>query len=168
MGYTTDFEGKFELNKTLDSETHDFLTKLAETRRMKRNADVLQGDPVKYGFDSWGTEGEFFVDGGGFAGQDRDKSIIDYNMPPRTQPGLWCQWVPTEDGMAIVWDGNEKFYNYTQWLEYIIAKVLAPRGYVLNGMVEWQGEDSEDFGQLKVEDNKVLMRYGEKTFGEWQ
>lgn len=168
MGYTTDFDGAFVLNKKLDSVTHDFLTKLAETRRMKRNAAALQGDPEKYGFHTWGAEGEFFVDGGGSFGQDRDSSIVDYNMPPRGQPGLWCQWIPTADGMGLVWDQGEKFYNYVQWLEYIIAKVLAPRGYVLNGVVDWQGEESEDFGQIKVEDNTVLMRYGQKSFGNWQ
>jgi hypothetical protein len=27
MGYTTEFEGKFELNKTLDLETYNFLKK---------------------------------------------------------------------------------------------------------------------------------------------
>lgn len=42
MGYTTDFEGTLKLNKKLDKETKLFLTKLAQTRRMKRDAAKLE------------------------------------------------------------------------------------------------------------------------------
>jgi hypothetical protein len=41
MGYTTSFDGQFELNKKLDPETHSFLTKLEETRRMERDPSLL-------------------------------------------------------------------------------------------------------------------------------
>jgi hypothetical protein len=144
MGYTTEFNGKFNLNKKLDKETHEFLTKLASTRRMKRKL------PPEYGI-----EGEFYVDGAGYAGQDREDSIVDYNKPPSTQPGLWCQWIPTHDGTAIEWDGGEKFYHYVDWIKYIIDKVLAPRGYSLSGVVDWRGEDWSDTGTIVVRDNKV-------------
>lgn len=144
MGYTTEFNGKFNLNKKLDKETHEFLTKLATTRRMKRKL------PPEYGI-----EGEFYVDGAGYAGQDREDSIVDYNKPPSTQPGLWCQWIPTHDGTAIEWDGSEKFYHYVDWIKYIIDKVLAPRGYSLSGVVDWRGEDWSDTGTIVVRDNKV-------------
>lgn len=144
MGYTTEFNGKFNLNKKLDKETHEFLTKLASTRRMKRKL------PPEYGI-----EGEFYVDGAGYAGQDREDSIVDYNKPPSTQPSLWCQWIPTHDGTAIEWDGGEKFYHYVDWIKYIIDKVLAPRGYSLSGVVDWRGEDWSDTGTIVVRDNKV-------------
>lgn len=144
MGYTTEFRGKFNLNKKLDEQTHKFLTKLASTRRMRRDL------PAEYG-----AEGEFYVDGGGFHGQDREENILDYNRPPYTQPSLWCQWTPTIDGMAIEWDGGEKFYEYVPWIRYIIEKVLAPRGYVLTGDVEWRGEDWDDMGVISISNNKV-------------
>ena len=35
-------------------------------------------------------------------------------------PGYWCQWVPTDDGDALVWDEDEKFYNAEEWMKYII------------------------------------------------
>lgn len=144
MGYTTDFSGRFQLNKTLDETTKIFLKKFAETRRMKRTL------PPEYGVD-----GEFYVGGGGSFGQDHEASIVDYNTPPRTQPGLWCQWIPTEDGNYIEWDGGEKFYDYVEWLEYLIKNFLAPKGYVLNGEVQWQGEDTDDVGRIVVKDNVV-------------
>lgn len=147
MGYTTDFSGSFQLNKQLGPNMKEFLTKFNDTRRMKRNVS-----------DKYGVEGEFFVNGTGSFGQDSTEDIIDYNEPPSTQPGLWCQWIPTEDGMGIEWDGGEKFYNYTEWLVYIIEKFLAPNGYVLNGVVEWQGEEVGDVGEIFVEDNKVFTQ----------
>lgn len=114
----------------------------------------------------YGVEGEFFVDGKGWAGQDSDDTIIDYNRPPKTQPGLWCQWVPTKDGKFIEWDGSEKFYEYVEWLKYLIAKVLAPRGYILNGEVEWQGEDNSDRGIIVVKNNVVSKRRGKFVWDE--
>jgi hypothetical protein len=147
MGYTTDFNGKFELNKKLSEEDHKFLTKFAESRRMARNVDP-----------KYGVEGEFYVDGSEMFGQGKDSDIINYNQPPKTQPSLWCQWVPTKDGMGLEWDGGEKFYNYIEWLQYIIENILKPRGYVLNGEVYWYGEDNADTGVMVVVDNVVSTR----------
>lgn len=153
MGYTTDFRGQFNLNKKLDKETHEFLTKLAETRRMARNVGP-----------EYGTEGEFYVEGKGLMGQDREDNVIDQNQPPSTQPSLWLQWIPTDDGTAIVWDENEKFYCYVEWIEYLIEKILAPKGYVLNGAVDWQGEEFDDMGSIIIEDNQVRIgAFGEKA-----
>ncbi len=147
MGYTTDFDGRFELDKPLAPKMAKYLQLFNETRRMGRNVD-----------EAFGVEGEFFVFGSGFMGQDNDASVIDGNSPPSTQPSLWCQWTPSEDLTAIVWDGGEKFYYYTEWLVYLIQKILAPNGYVLNGVVTWQGEETGDVGEIFVEDNKVSIQ----------
>lgn len=144
MGYTTDFEGRFLLNKKLDDQTYEFLKKFNQTRRMKRNVSP-----------EYGVEGEFYVDGGGFMGQADENNVIDHNTPPRTQPGLWCQWMPSEDKKGIEWDGGEKFYRYIEWLGYLITKILAPKGYVLNGRVRWQGADPSDTGVIIIKDNKI-------------
>jgi hypothetical protein len=149
MGYTTDFDGNFTLNRPLDDETYEFLKKFAHTRRMKRRVDS------KYGID-----GEFYVDGTGDFGQDDDGTVVDHNKPPRTQPSLWCQWIPTEDKLHIEWDGGEKFYSYIEWLKYIITNFLEPKGYSLNGKVHWYGEDREDNGIIVVKDNKVSTKEG--------
>ncbi len=146
MGYTTDFKGQFNLNKPLTPEDRTFLLNFSETRRMARNVEP-----------KYGVEGEFYVDGGGSFGQERDASIIDYNRPPRTQPGLWCHWVPTENGNGLGWNGTEKFYYYVEWLEYIIKNFLAPKGYMLSGTVEFQGEDVVDHGWIVVKDNVVSL-----------
>jgi len=148
MGYSTDFKGQFILDKELSDKDFTFLRKFNESRRVKRNL------PAEYG-----VEGEFYVDDKGSLGQEREESIVDHNAPPSTQPGLWCQWVPTEDRMGIEWDGNEKFYHYTEWIKYLIEKILSPRGYILNGTVKWQGEDMDDRGKIEIVDNKVHKVY---------
>lgn len=155
MGYTTDFFGSFEFNKPLDAETLTFLKKFNETRRMARKVDA-----------KYGVEGEFYVEGDGFMGQDRDKTVIDGNRPPKTQPGLWCQWRPNEDGTALEWDGGEKFYCYVEWLQYLIDNVLAPKGYKLTGTVEWHGDEHGDMGQIVVKNNKVKILTAQITFKE--
>jgi hypothetical protein len=125
----------------------DFLKKFNETRRMGRNVDA-----------AFGIEGEFYVFGEGSFGQGSEANIIDHNTQPCTQPGLWCQWTPSDDRMGIEWDCGEKFYNYTEWLVYLIHKVLAPNGYVLNGEVTWQGEETGDVGEIIVENNRVFTQ----------
>ena len=147
MGYTTDFSGRFELNKQLSPKMAQYLKLFNETRRMQRNTDEV-----------FGVQGEFFVFGGGSFGQDREPNIVNFNEPPSTQPSLWCQWTPSYDLMAIEWDCGEKFYNYTEWLVYLIHKILVPNGYVLNGVVTWQGEEIGDVGEIFVEDNKVFIQ----------
>lgn len=158
MGYTTNFNGKFTLDKPLTPEHKAYLVAFNETRRMRRNANILKEmeDPIRENVNlPFGEEGEFFVGGLGFMGQDNDNSIVNYNTPPKSQPGLWCQWVPNEDGTAIVWDEGEKFYQYIQWLHYIIDNFIEPWGYTLNGQVDWRGEDFYDIGSIVVSDNEI-------------
>lgn len=42
MGYTTDFEGKFELDRPLDPQQLNYLKLFFETRRMKRDAKLTK------------------------------------------------------------------------------------------------------------------------------
>lgn len=76
------------------------------------------------------------------------------------QPGLWCQWIPNAEGTALEWDEGEKFYEYQEWLRYLIEHFLAPWHYTVNGEVEWSGEESSDLGQLVVKNNVVTVKFG--------
>lgn len=162
MGYTTTFEGCFGLDRKLDDKTYVFLEKLANTRRMKRCSEMLE--EMGYGeAHQFGMDGEFFVDGDGYMGQDTDASVINSNKPPFTQPSLWCQWIPLEDRKTIVWDEGEKFYCAKEWIEYIVNYILAPKGYILNGAVNAQGEERGDNWHIIVKDNEVLSEKGFTT-----
>lgn len=70
---------------------------------------------------------------------------------------IWCQWI-IEDG-ELQWDGNEKFYSYIGWLEYLISEYFEKWGIKLNGEVEFRGEDPDDIGLISVVDNAVSV-YG--------
>lgn len=157
MGYTTEFKGEFTLDRPLSPEHKAYLVKFSEQRHMKRDPKVTESlpDPVRQAVGlEVGPEGDFFV--GDDDPSQQVPSIIDHNECPEDQPGLWCQWIPNEDGTAIVWDGGDKFYNYREWLLYVIDYFLAPWGYVLNGDVVWQGDDYDDVGLLAVRNNEVL------------
>jgi hypothetical protein len=182
MGYTTDFKGSFTLDKPLTAHQKEYLNMFANTRRMTRDPVKIQAmrdagkgntrcfqlmDALKLPI---GHNGEFYC-GTGMSGQDgghfnssTDNSVVEYNQAPGErsggQPGLWCQWNPSEDGTEIAWDGSEKFYHYTEWLEYLIDVFLKPWGYKVNGMVEWVGEDSSDIGVIEVVDNVVETHEG--------
>jgi len=147
MGYTTSFRGSVKTNKPVDDETFNLINGLATTRRMKRN---LTG---------YGVEGEFYYNPDSKEmGQEDTPDIIDDNKPPRTQPSLWLQWVMCDDKQTIEWDGNEKFYEYTRWMRYIINSILEPRGYVVNGKIDWNGEEAGDYGVLVVKNNTVSVK----------
>ena len=168
MGYTTEFTGKFNLNKPLTVAQLNYLKAFAETRRMARNEHVtetMKDDARKAVALPVGMEGQYFVgsDGEDF-GQAHTPDITEYNSPPEGQPGLWCKWAPSEDGTAIEWNGAEKFYSYIEWLEYIINHFLKPWGLALNGEVEYQGEESDDFGKIIVSENVVARKIGRKAY----
>lgn len=177
MGYTTDFWGQIKVEPPLNDVEVAYLNKFSDTRRMKRR------------------KGPYYVDNAGFAGQDHEDDILDYNQPPDGQPGLWCQWIPTSNtqegwiadaaeqagfGQAIVWNGAEKFYYAPEWMEYIInhflregAHAQGQEGFkhfqfnhVLNGVIDAQGEDPEDRWRLVVENNRVRVERAEVTWPE--
>lgn len=146
MGYTTSFAGQITVDPPLNSDEIAFLTKFNETRRMSCQ------------------QGPYYVDRGGFYGQDHGPDVINYNEPPAGQPGLWCKWIPTEDGTAIEWDGAEKFTDAENWMQYIIDHFIGSdplakpslrflTGHVCNGVLDAQGEDPSDHWLLVVENN---------------
>jgi hypothetical protein len=164
MGYSTDFYGSLSFNKPVAPWLVAYINKFSNTRRMKRDPEK-----IKEQFPNWGElcfngelgeEGEYFIGGTGSFGQGVDTSVLDHNSPAKTQPGLWCQWIVNEKENCLEWDGGEKFYNYEEWLDYLIDNFFEPLGYVLNGDIQWQGEDDDDCGTIHVEDNIISTEMG--------
>jgi len=162
MGYTTTFTGKFTCTPALNTDQVAYLKALARTRRMQRKGASKLPDPLRKAVGlPIGEEGEYFVGGTGWAGQDHDETIVDYNTPPAAQPGLWCQWVPSDDGKFIKWDEGEKFYEYVEWIKYLNENFLKPWGVKLSGDVKWRGEESSDRGVM-VANNGVTVLIGDE------
>jgi hypothetical protein len=171
MGYTTEFIGKFNIDKNMPREFVEYINRFSSTRRMKRKTDK-----IKEIYPNWpdlcfagkqlGEEGEYLAIISNNYGQDSDDSIVDYNRPPATQPGLWCQWIiETNEDLKnnnineftgkLVWDGGEKFYEYTDWLEYMIKHFFIPMNLTLNGAVLAVGENSDDATYIVINENNV-------------
>ena len=71
-------------------------------------------------------------------------------------PGILCQWIITDDD-KLEWDGGEKFYNYVEWLEYLIKNYFNVWDVKLNGTIKWQGESMDDRGKIIVENNNISI-----------
>lgn len=114
MGYTTTFQGVFQLSKLPSAETIVALRQI----EMATGRDVRAAAPA---------------------------------------PDSYCQWRLTKNCQGIEWDRGEKFYEYIEWLQWIIDQCLKPEGIELSGSVKFDGEDSDDFGYLKIVDGKVIV-----------
>jgi len=133
----------------------------------------------------YGNDGEYFAMDDNRHGQTDDASVIDFNTPPgqapydrttnfnniwdknetlinegKCQPGLWCKWRIDHNGNYLSWDGGEKFYNYVEWLKYLINHFFSKWGVLLNGEITWEGEESDDIGKIVVIDNVVTIKNG--------
>lgn len=88
-----------------------------------------------------------------------DKIHIHF-IPKEEQPGVYLDWMPNEDGTAIIANNTNSLSGYNaEWLVLLIKYVFAPRGYVLNGEVNM--EDSEgNYWILGIENNEVYIRLG--------
>jgi hypothetical protein len=72
---------------------------------------------------------------------------------------LYCQWEPTEDGTAIVWNRGEKSYCWLEWLEYLIQRFLKPWCYRLNGEVRWVGDGEINYlGRRVLDQGTIVVR----------
>lgn len=173
MGYTTKFYGKFEFNKPVSFELATYINTFSSVRHIKRNNfKIMERYPQWYEMcfhEKLGSEGEFFI---GNTEYTNDPSVIDYNHQPRNQPGLWCQWIVSEDHKYLMWDGSEKFYNYIEWLDYIMTNFIEPdeNQYLLNGNVLWRRDDFSDIGVISIKNNEITVYYDphrfKKDFGD--
>ena len=169
MGYNTSFEGGFDIDKPMTKEFVRFINRFSSTRRMKRD-----NEKIKEIYPDWkelcfkgnlGSEGEYFAPVSRNFGQETEKSIIEYNNPPETQPGLWCQWIiKTNEKISddiseytglIEHDGGEKFYDYVEWLDYMINNFFIPENLTINGAVLAVGESYDDATYIIVDRNQV-------------
>jgi hypothetical protein len=132
MGYTTEFEGTFRLSRPLTVKEKNILDELADTdTRHYPGAKEIPSD--------WKSGIHDKVEANGLV-----------------YPGYHCDWQPTEDGTEIEWNHTEKFYDYKEWLQFIIDTYLTPWGITLTGKIEYQGESIGDHGTLSVSNNKVI------------
>lgn len=160
MGYQTDFTGAFDVTPPLSPEHKAYLEAFASTRHMKRKVAVVENlpDPLRIAVGlPVGEDGCYYIGTTGHRG-NQDSSVLDFEASTGRQPSLWCQWIPSEDGTKIQWNGVEKFYAYAAWIRYLIENFLKPWGYTLSGEVDWFGDRPNDFGTIRAANNLVGVR----------
>ena len=162
MGYTTWFEGGLTPNKPFKKEFVNYINAFSEKRHEPRDVEIIKrSDPdwAKHCLDgNLGPYGMYYV--GNF-----DEGVIDRSLAKSyTCPGYWCNWCINEETGVVEWNGGEKFYQYTDWLIYLIENFFEPAGYILNGEFIWIGEDSDDRGKISVVNNKVSEFLGEIVY----
>jgi hypothetical protein len=108
MGYTTDFIGWVQIDPPLKEHETGYLRAFNRTRRWDRPEGpyVVLAHPLADDEDETGGDGR--------------------NRLAPGEPGVWCPWTPTTDGSALAFDGIEKAYRATRWLQYLIDTFLAP------------------------------------------
>lgn len=62
-----------------------------------------------------------------------------------------------EDGTLYIPNG-ESVSDYVEWLEWLVENFFKPDGHVLNGEVQWQGEEHGDEGMMRVAHNVVTAK----------
>lgn len=148
MGYTTSFEGQVSVEPPLNPSEIAYLDKFADSRRHQR------------------PEGPYSVHDYGWGEVDSNA----YNRPPEGQPSLWCNWESTDDGTGIRWNGAEKFYDATKWMQYLIDHFLKPGAHAqgqpgfekftfdhtVTGLIKAQGDEPGDTWELVVVDNEAV------------
>jgi hypothetical protein len=112
MGYTTDFIGWVQIDPPLNEHETDYLRAFNRTRRWDR------------------PEGPYVVLPHPLADDDDEAGSDARNRLAPGEPGVWCPWTPTTDGSALAFDGIEKAYQATRWLQYLIDTFLAPSATV--------------------------------------
>jgi hypothetical protein len=152
MGYTTDFIGHIDITPGLNEAEQAYLSAFSLTRHYDRK------------------EGPYYVPPNPYANQVSDDRERTNRVAPG-QPQLWCRWVPCWDGCCIALDGEEKIYEPTRWLDYLVQHFLAPGAeasrsglelfedftfdHHLDGLVVGCRRDNKELFEITVEDNVI-------------
>lgn len=151
MGYTTEFDGQITVDPPLNAAEVAYLRAFAATWHDRSD------DP-------------YYIDTASPEDRAPARLVNASASPASTQPGEHCAWTATDDGTGIEWNGDEKFYSATEWMQYLIDHFLSgtagtfatdPRstGFTFDhrchGHIRAQGESFDDRWALAVTDNRV-------------
>ena len=166
MGYSIELDGKIKISPKLKTFDKEFLDKFFQIRHMKRDMSKLKGIS-KNAIKEFGKDGCFYLKDyyDDIKEMPDDKTIININ-DCGDMPSLYCDLEIVEDnGESFVqWNGSEKTYGVNVengWFNWLIDNFFKPCGYVLNGEMTWQGEDDDDTGTIKIENNIVSLHFGD-------
>jgi hypothetical protein len=73
-------------------------------------------------------------------------------------PAYHCDWAVSEDGDTLSWNGNEKFYDYVEWLQWMIDNFFSKWGVTVDGTVHYQGDEIGDHGKITIKNNVIKKK----------
>ena len=91
------------------------------------------------------------------------KDVFDKRFDRATKadflpPGYYCCWQIEHSGDFLEWDGGEKSYNWAEWLFVVIERFFRPKDIILNGTINWHGDEPDDTGTIIVDNNEISLR----------
>ena len=161
MSYATRFYGGFALDRPLTRDQHRLLQIFLDSAHVQfdpakidyHKPKIAEYVDLLYKLDvGLGKDLTYFV-----AGRNPDPDIVKLWLPPKDVPGMWCEWKIGSSRRTVVWNGEEYFYDYVDWLGFLIQRFFKRWGYTLSGFVEWEGEDMSDKGWIEVQDNMMVV-----------
>lgn len=170
MGYQTDFDGEWTITPPLTPAQAEYLEAFSEKRHDALvPAAAKLPDPLRKAVKlPFGPDGVYCVAKGIVKGweapYEAKKPGTNYALGPTQAPGYWCNWHPAKDGTLLEWNQGEKFYDYIEWIQFLIKHFFEPWGRKLNGTVSWYGEDREDAGRIIITNNKIRLEYGQLIY----
>lgn len=185
MGYTTDFYGTFSISGNITYKLVKYIDAFSAMRHCAIDPDFFKShfpDWKEYGFNgNIGKHGEYIAIPSENI-YDLQAKYPDYVETNRYNIGIpfgyWCHWnfldnsenPLFDDGIELVdvdeligkkqlrfgWDGSEKFYDYEDWLRFMIFHFFIPSGVFLNGATLAVGEGDGDAKYIIIKNNEVL------------
>ena len=179
MGVTTDFIGHVDINPGLNDAEQAYLAAFSSSRRCRRPGGpyAVPGNPAAEGGRK--PSRRDLVE----AEEAERLPIDDSNSTAEGQPSLWCQWEICWDGCCLTYNGVEKFYGSTAWLDYLIDHFLRPGALAsasglayfsdftfdhhLDGVIAASRRSDKRMTLIRVTDNVVteeLIRPGDRRY----
>lgn len=176
MGYHTEIKGGYVVTGNITPSLVSFVNEYNKARHYKVNMDAIllyfPSIVEQHGLNgSAGKNGEFLT----LDVYHYGKGFADYNTyNPSCPDSFWCQWalfddydasdpistcyeINEKDALWLKWDGGEKFYEYEEWLRFLILNVFEPNGVLLNGAVITYGEGYADSEYIVVKNNEIIL-----------
>ncbi len=168
QGDLTVFRGYFKIDKPLDKETQEIITGLQDGRCVARDVNKLAevlGMSLEDCQRRYGKQGQYYLGPDVTSKLPPDGKYQYGNHDFDGQPSYGkLGWEYRLRDHTIRWDGYEKFYCYTEWITLLVRDVLAPRGYIVNGSVEY--ENKADREEAYDEDEEYIEPEEEVDFDE--
>jgi hypothetical protein len=76
------------------------------------------------------------------------------------QPSTFCLWDYDPSDRSLVWQQDDEYDCYcVEWIQYIVNRILKPRGFALDGFLIWKEEGIAGRGKIAISDNEITINF---------